>query len=272
MAENAILIDTSKCIACKGCQVACKQWNELSAGTSEFFASTEGYENPSDLSFRTYNLIKFHMTVKANGEPDWLFRKKNCMHCTDAACARNCNTQGYNAVQKDPDTGFVFVDRTKCVGCQSCLNGIPELGLEGCPFGIPKYALGDDVPEDVDATKMYKCWGCLDRQRGELGLTKNADKVPACVKTCAPGAAIFGNRDAMVSKAQSRKAELEAKGKTVYLYGLDEFGGLHYIYLLLKEPSFYGLPEAGSQLANSRRTLLRMFVYKTKASLKKVAL
>ena len=250
MAEKAILIDTSKCIACKGCQIACKQWNELTAGKPEFFASTDGYENPSDLSYHTFNLIKFHLPQKEeNEDPEWLFRKWQCMHCTDAACVTNCSTLGYNAVQKDPaGTGFVFVDRDKCVGCQSCFNGIPEQGLPGCPFGIPRYAIAEDLPEDVDPGKMYKCWGCQDRQT-------NGEE-PACVKTCATDAQVYGDRDAMVQLANDRKAELEALGKTVYLYGIEELGGLHYIYVLLKPPSFYGLPSLSALNSTSRRTYL----------------
>ncbi|MCK5430376.1 MAG: 4Fe-4S dicluster domain-containing protein, partial [Anaerolineales bacterium] len=104
MAEKAILIDTSKCIACKGCQIACKQWNELDAGEPEFFAGTDGYENPTDLSYHTYNLIKFHLTSKANGDPDWLFRKYQCMHCTEAACIASCPVDTI----KRADNGFVW--------------------------------------------------------------------------------------------------------------------------------------------------------------------
>jgi len=255
MAEKAILIDTSKCIACKGCQIACKQWNELTAGKPEFFASTDGYENPSDLSYHTFNLIRFHLPQKEeNEDPEWLFRKWQCMHCTDAACVTNCTTLGYNAAQKDPATGFVFVDRDKCVGCQSCFNGIPEQGLPGCPFGIPRYAIAEDLPDDVDPGKMYKCWGCLDRQT-------NGEE-PACVKTCAPDAAVYGDRDVLVAQAQARKIELEAAGKTVYLYGIDELGGLHYIYVLLREPSFYGLPSPEELSARTRRASLRYLLKK----------
>jgi formate dehydrogenase iron-sulfur subunit len=254
MAEKAILVDTSKCIACKGCQIACKQWNELSAGKSEFFASTYGYENPSDLSFRTFTLIKFHLTEKDNGDPDWLFRKKNCMHCTDAACVANCQ---YDALQRDDATGFVYVNRDNCVGCQRCLNGTPEENLEGCPFGIPRYATESDLPEGVESGKMYKCWACLDRINGEINSdVVKESPIPACVKTCAPGALSFGDRDTMVANANTRKTELEAKGKTVYLYGVDELGGLHYIYILLNDPTFYGLPSSSDLSSSSRRAYL----------------
>jgi formate dehydrogenase iron-sulfur subunit len=253
MAEKAILIDTSKCIACKGCQISCKQWNELTAGTSEFFGSTQGYENPSDLSYHTFNLIKFHSDEKPNGDPDWLFRKWQCMHCTDAACVAVCPRSG-EAMQKDPATGFVWVNRDNCIGCKLCGTA--------CPFGIPRYPDDDEIPEGDEIPKAYKCWGCLDRQT-------NGEE-PSCVKTCAPGAATYGDRDAQIAKAESRKSELEAKGKTVWLYGVNEQGGLHYIYLLLRDPSFYGLPTLAELSSSARRTYLRQLKEMGKQYLKNV--
>jgi len=244
MAEQAILVDTSKCIACKGCQVACKQWNNLSAGTSEFFATTDGYENPSDLSENTYTLIKFHLEEKPNGDPDWLFRKKNCMHCTEAACLNSCPK---STIYRD-DNGFVYIDRSECIGCGTCVNV--------CPFGIPK--LSEEVEED-GYQKSYKCWGCLDRVNGEISSTVvKASPVPACVKTCTPGALVFGDRTEMVAKAASRKTALEAAGKTVTLYGVEELGGLHYIYILLGDPKeVYGLPSPDELSSSSRRAYIR---------------
>jgi Fe-S-cluster-containing dehydrogenase component len=84
-----------------------------------------------------------------------------------------------------------------------------------------------------------------------------ADSVPACVKTCAPGALSYGDRDTMLVNANARKTALEAKGKTVYIYGENELGGLHYVYILLKEPSFYGLKSDEELRAGSRIAYLR---------------
>lgn len=233
MAEKAVLIDTSKCIACKGCQIACKQWNELPAGTSEFFATTEGYENPSDLSDHTYTLIKFHHGEKANGDPDWLFRKKQCMHCTDAACLASCPKQTI----KRSDNGFVFIDRSGCIGCGTCVRV--------CPFSIPRLSEGER-PEDDGIPKSYKCWGCQDR------VSNGAE--PACVKTCPTSAAIYGDRTEMVATAQARQAQLVAEGHSeANVYGIDEMGGLHYLYILLRTPSFYGLPDLAELNSSSRR-------------------
>jgi formate dehydrogenase iron-sulfur subunit len=237
MADKAILVDTSKCIACKGCQIACKQWTELAAGESEFFASTDGYENPSDLSADTYTLIKFHSSEKANGDPDWLFRKQQCFHCTDAECLNNCPT---STIKRSED-GFIFIDGEGCIGCGTCVNV--------CPFGIPK--LSDGTKEgDGGITKSYKCWACQDR-------VTNGQET-ACVHTCAPDAQVFGDRDELLAQAKQRKTELEAKGKTVYIYGETEKGGLHYMYILLGDPQeVYGLPSSDELNSSSRRAYIR---------------
>lgn len=241
MAEKAILIDTSKCIACKGCQIACKQWNELAAGTSEFFASTEGYENPSDLSDHTYTLIKFHLDQKANGDPDWLFRKKQCMHCTDAACIEGCPKDTI----KRGDNGFVFIDRSGCIGCGTCVNV--------CPFSIPRLSDGTG-PDDDGTPKSYKCWGCQDR------VTNGQE--PACVKTCAPDALTYGDRTELIATAQSRVAKLSADYPDANVYGINEMGGLHYLYVLLRTPSYYGLPTSAELNTGSRRAYLQKMAEK----------
>ncbi len=246
MAEQAILIDTSKCIACKGCQIACKQWNQLDAGKPQFFATTDGYENPTDLSYHTYNLIKFHSSTKSNGDPDWLFRKKQCMHCTDAACIDNCP----KGTIIRADNGFVYIDRTNCIGCGTCVSV--------CPYKIPH--LSEETAED-GYLKSYKCWGCQDRIADGLE--------PSCAKTCPTDAAVYGDLTAMVTAAQARKTVLDAAGKTAYLYGIDERQGLHYIYVLLREPSFYGLPSESEMSSASRRAYLRRMRELGKQYLKK---
>jgi formate dehydrogenase iron-sulfur subunit len=250
MAEKAILIDTSKCIACKGCQIACKQWNELDAGKPEFFSGTDGYENPTDLSYITYNLIKFHLTEKTNGDPDWLFRKYQCMHCTEAACLASCPVDTI----KRADNGFVYIDQTGCIGCGTCVSV--------CPFGIPKLSTAEE--EEDGSPKSYKCWGCQDRI--------DAGKEPACVHTCAPDAATYGDWNDKRDDALARRDELIAAGfADANVYGIDELGGLHYIYVLLKDPSFYGLPSAAELSSSARRAYLKYMKEVGKLFLKKVS-
>jgi formate dehydrogenase iron-sulfur subunit len=235
MAEKAMLIDTSKCIACRGCQVACKQWNELPAETTEFFVLNSFYENPSELSANTFCLIKFHRSQTDSGELERLFRKHQCMHCTDAECLSRCP---YDAAQRDAETGFIYIDQEKCRACGMCVSY--------CPFHVPK------LTSSEKATSK-KCFACL-YPFNKLAAGENPQ--PACTKACPTGALIYGDRSAMVTKAQTRKAALESKGKKAYLYGVEEMGGLHQIYVLLREPSHYGLIE-GIQQDSSRRTYLK---------------
>ena len=245
MAEKAMLIDTSKCTACRGCQVACKQWNELAAEETTFFTSGAGYQNPPDLSANTYCLVTFKLTEKTNGDPDWLFRKRQCMHCTEASCVAVCPV---DAMQKDPDTGFVFCDQETCVGCGACVSA--------CPFGVPH------ISEATNTSQ--KCKACLDRI--------DAGKEPACAKTCPGGAITFGDRPAKVIEAQTRQAELVAAGNTdACVYGVDEAGGTHNIYVLLKDPSFYGLPSAGELSSRTRRAYLQYLSGVAKLIMKKAA-
>ena len=240
MAEKAILVDTSKCIACRGCQVACKQWNELEAEETKFFVADSGYQNPPDLSANTYCLVTFQLSEKDNGDPDWLFRKKQCMHCTDAACVSVCPKSG-EAMQTDESTGFVWVNTDNCIGCEQCVSA--------CPFSIPRMS-------EEDSAKSHKCWACLDRIKGEINSdVVKEDPIPACVKTCPTGTLEYGDRSDIVSKANARKTKLEEAGKTAYVYGADE--GLHHIYVLLREPSSYGLPSAEELNSSSRRAYLR---------------
>ena len=246
MAEKAMLIDTSKCTACRGCQVACKQWNELSAETTEFFVVGSGYQNPPDLSADTYCLVEFHSSTTSGGDPEWLFRKRQCMHCTDASCVSVCPV---SAMQKDSATGFVFVDEELCIGCGACVSA--------CPFEVPR--LTSD-----ESAKSKKCWACLDRLT-EGAVTGDIPQ-PACAKSCPSGAITFGDRDALVTQAQARQAEIGG-----HLYGVEEAGGLHQIYVLQKDPSFYGLPSASEISSKARRAYLQSLREKGKQFLKKVS-
>jgi len=249
MAEKAMLIDTSKCTACRGCQVACKQWNELDAETTTFFAPNAGYQNPPDLSADTYALVTFHSPETA-GDPEWLFRKHQCMHCIDATCVEICPSGG---AQKDTDTGFVIFDEEVCIGCGLC--------VDNCPFEVPHLT----APQNGKSKKCFACLYPYDR------LSEGEDPKPACAKTCPSGAITYGDRTTMVSNANSRKSELEAEGKTAYVYGETEYGGLHQIYVLLKPASFYDLPEEGSQMTRSRRAYLQYLRELGKMYLKKVS-
>ncbi len=214
MNEKATLIDVSKCTACRGCQVACKQWNQLPAETTK---NTGTYENPPDLSANTYTRVTFKEVV-VEGKLKWLFHKIQCMHCTEAVCIELCPVDA----RSKNEFGFTEVDAEKCIGCGLCVTG--------CPFGIPRL--------DEETKKAIECWFCLDRVANELE--------PACAKTCPTGAIKFGDHSEIINYAY----EVMAENPNLHLYGEREFGGLHVLYLLPEDPALYGLSESGAVLTN----------------------
>jgi formate dehydrogenase iron-sulfur subunit len=210
---KAILVDTSKCIGCRGCQVACKQWHGLEAEPTVFRGS---YENPQDLSARTWRKVRFVEVVDQEGETEWRFLSDACKHCTDASCLAVCPT---GALFRRP-WGAVDLDQEICNGCRYC--------VAACPFGV--------VTFNEKTGRADKCVMCPDRV--EAGLA------PACVTTCPTGALSFGDRDQLLQRARERVAHLRAKGEErVQLYGERELSGLHALYVLQEKPEVYGLPE-----------------------------
>lgn len=220
MAEKAILFDASKCMGCRGCMVACKSWNDRSGETTANWGS---YENPKDLSPQTW--LKMTFIEVANGDSvRWLFNRRSCMHCTDAACVKVCPT---GALYRNP-YGAVSVDKGKCSGCGYC--------VEFCPFDVPRL----DPHLFTDKGIVDKCTFCT-----SPGLDRIAeDLTPACVKACPPKALKFGSRDNLVTMGQERVAALKAKYPNANLYGDKELGGLHVLYVLDDLPQVYGLPES----------------------------
>ena len=227
MADKAILYDATKCTACRGCQVACKQWNE----NDEEIPTTENgvdssnwgsYENPRDLSYHTW--LKMNFTeYEDGGNLKWLFTRRACMHCTDAACVKVCP----NGTLYHHENGFVVYNEDTCTGCGYC--------VDACPFDVPRLK-GSSI---LGNTKMEKCSFCT-----SPGYDRIAEGwEPACVKTCPPGALRYGDRAELVAAAKARVQELKAKGKTrANLYGENELDGLHVLYVLEEAPEVYGLP------------------------------
>ncbi len=227
MAEKAILYDPTRCTACRGCQVACKQWNE----NDEFIPTVENgvkavnrgsYENPPDLSPRTWLKMEFR-EVERKGMLSWLFTRRACMHCTDAGCVRVCP----NGSLYHHELGFVAYNKDTCTGCGYC--------IDACPFNVPR----SDRNLIIGTAKMDKCTLCT-----TTGLDRISEgEEPACVKTCPPKALIYGDRNKLVSEGRGRVTALNAKGySNAYLYGDTELRGLHVMYVLDDSPTVYGLP------------------------------
>jgi formate dehydrogenase beta subunit len=204
-AEIVKLIDTTKCTACRGCQVACKQWNEMPAMRTRNRGS---YQNPPDLQWNTWTLIRFQEYVDDKGSFKWLFRKDGCMHCTDAACVKVCPSGALYY----SEYGTVGLKSSLCIGCKECASS--------CPFEVPKYSHAAD--------KIYKCDLCLTRIR--------SDQSPACVKSCPTGALTIGPKEKMLKTAYARAKEL---GGDANVYGDKFVGGTHVVYVLSEKPEVY---------------------------------
>ena len=162
--QAAILTDTSKCIGCRQCVIACKRVNKLAPDVPHRWSRDDG------LSARNWTAIV--------DRPDGTFVRKQCRHCLEPTCASVCPV---GALQKT-DIGPVIYDGNKCMGCRYCMMA--------CPYGIPRY--------DWDQTRPYvrKCILCYDRVK--------AGGKPACTEACPTGATIFGERSQLLEIAHQR--------------------------------------------------------------------
>ena len=214
-AEIAKLVDISHCIGCKGCEVACKEWNDLGAEISHNFGS---YQSHRDLSSHTWLLMRFN-EERIGGEFQWLIKKDACLHCAEPGCLFAC-PEPEAIVQYE--NGIVDFNQEHCIGCQYC--------IAGCPFDIPRF--------DRGRRKVYKCNFCIDRV--EAGLE------PACVKTCPTQAISYGSKAKMAALAQEKLGILRNRGfRHAGLYDPEGVGGTHMIYVLPhgNHLSGYKLPE-----------------------------
>jgi formate dehydrogenase iron-sulfur subunit len=199
---KALLIDSTKCIGCRGCQVACKQWNELSGEETTFFSGT-GYQNPPDLSPQSWTLISYNEIDSEKGL-DWVFSKSQCFHCATPACASACPVSALVKTEEGP----VVYDPDICLGCRYC-----QLA---CPFKVPRFEWSKVIPE------ITKCTMCADRIKAGLET--------ACAKACPTDAIVFGDREELIAEAENRIKKYPNR-YVDYIYGKDEVGGTSVLYL-----------------------------------------
>jgi formate dehydrogenase iron-sulfur subunit len=230
MTGKRIFIDTSKCIACKACQVACKQWHSLPSEDTSF---TGSYQNPPDMSGANLTVAKF-TEIEDAGEVKWLFFKDGCRHCQSAPC-QACPLR---AVIKQAD-GIVRIDPAKCKPNSCSISSVKPCQTV-CPYKVPKFKYVKNGAPIV--TEMKKCDFCYNRF-GNSNLNSKSRK-PACAVTCPPGAILNGAADKMMTKAKSRVTYLKANGfpdANVYPKQNTVWGPTHVIWVLTRKPSVYGL-------------------------------
>jgi formate dehydrogenase iron-sulfur subunit len=210
----AKLIDTTLCIGCKACEVACQEWNDQPFTLGNYSGT---YQTMPDLAPNFWNLIKFHEREEG-GDFLWLMAKYQCMHCVDPGCLKACPSPG--AIVQLAN-GIVDFQSEQCIGCGYCMTG--------CPFDVPKL--------HPTTKKVQKCTLCNDRV--SVGLE------PACIKACPTNCLSFGTREDLLAKAETRVDQLRGDGrKDAGVYNPAGVGGTHVLYVLAHadHPEHYGLP------------------------------
>lgn len=233
------LTDTTLCIGCKACEVACKQWNGLPAERAALTGNS--YDNTGDLGSTTWRHVSFVETTRPetgvdllgallNGDSRgtqtaWLMMSDVCKHCVRAGCLEACPTGAI--IRTEYQT--VVIQQDVCNGCGYC--------IPACPFGVPELS-----PTD---RKAHKCTLCYDRLQDGLE--------PACAKACPTDSIQFGYVDDMQQRAGERVETLKTRGfDQAHIYGDAETGGtggiqgLNAFFVLTAPPETYNLPAAPS--------------------------
>jgi len=209
--------DTSVCIGCKACEVACKEWNDVPADGLDFLATS--YDNTGALGSETWRHVAFVEQTDSD-RTRWLMSSDVCKHCTDAACLDVCPTGALFRTEY----GTVVVQPDVCNGCGYC--------VPACPFGVLDQRKGDG--------RVWKCTLCYDR----LGVGLE----PACATACPTDSIQFGPLDELRGRAAGRLETLREAGVAgARLYGADPgdgVGGAGAFFLLLDDPEVYRLPPA----------------------------
>jgi len=211
MSGKSFFVDLSLCTACRGCQVACKQWKNLPAEKTRNVGS---HQNPQDLSFQTIRLVRFNEAHDADGKLQWYFFPEQCRHCIEPPCKYIGNMYCKDGIKQDPNTGAVVMNsRTAGIGTKVTSE-------ELCPYNVPRM--------DEETGQWFKCDMCLDRVE--------AGRLPACVQSCPTGTMNFGEREEMLALAQQRLAEVQKTIPDAYLANPDS---VRVIYLCTAPPENY---------------------------------
>ena len=221
--------DTTLCIGCKACEIACKEWNGLPVAESCELKGNS-FDNTGELSDVNWRHVSFIETSRIRSDSrqpyqgGWLMMSDVCKHCQHAACVEACPTGALFHTEFDT----VVVQPDVCNGCGYC--------VPACPFGVIKLSHDDG--------KAHKCTLCYDRMKGNLE--------PACAKACPTESIVFGEVDKLQERARRRVEQLHRLGAAdAYLYGTPDSPGatggidrLNAFFLLTERPEVYNLPAA----------------------------
>ena len=182
---KSIFIDTTRCTACRGCQVACKQWQGHEAVPTK---QTGTHQNPPDLTPHNYKLVRFS-EHKIDGRVHWLFFPEQCRHCLQPACKAAADGYVEGAIVMDEATGIVVcTEKSKELTAEQAQEVI-----DSCPYNVPR--------RNEKTGELTKCTMCIDRVQAGL--------IPMCVKTCCTGTMNFGEREDMLKLAEERLAKVQ---------------------------------------------------------------
>ena len=222
MKTTGFFTDSTLCIGCKACEVACKEWNEVP--DDGFRWSGLSYDNTLALGHSTWRHVKFVEGEPAIGsggnapaQMTWQFSSDVCKHCDNAGCLEACPTGSIVRTE----FGSVYVQPDICNGCGYC--------VVTCPFGV--------IDRRPDDGRAFKCTFCYDRQKAGLE--------PACAKACPTGSILFGDLGDLERAADRRIAQLHAAGMndaTLYNPKGSSVGGTHAFFLVRGDPRAYNLP------------------------------
>lgn len=212
MTGKYFLVDTTRCTACRGCQIACKAVKGLRADRTKQWGN---YQNPPDLDARTYRLVRFSEHDAPGNTAVWYFFTDACRHCLEPPCKDEADKYVPGAIVVDPSGAVIYTDKIGRLGDKA------ESVRQECPYNVPRL--------DPKTGRLTKCDMCFDRVRQGL--------LPACAQACPNGALIFGPAEDIALLAGRRLARAKKKfGDRARLLNPDE---VRAVYLIVDEPEKY---------------------------------
>lgn len=204
---KSIIVDTTRCTGCRGCQVACKQWNNL-PGTAT--VQTGSYQNPADFNENTYKVVRFEDGLDAKGNPYWYFFSDMCRHCVNPPCL--AGAVGEEMIHDDATGAVVYTKGTSASDY--------ETARSSCPYDVPR--------QNPDTKVLSKCTMCIDRQKEGM--------IPACVLSCPTDAMVYGDREDILKEVEKRVALLKKTNPKAQAIDADD---VRVIFIVADDPEKY---------------------------------